>query len=159
MMPSGYFSSLKSVPSREHLTGETWLDLAVKIGAGFLQHLRNFIHKHFPPERGSALVGGNSAPRAQEEFNRWESAVRECGRGKGCHMPTLKDLICAARTSSMVRPASALVPTATRSPESSGRSEPSEAPLHQEFSWTLEAPFLKQNARHPVCSSFLSSLI
>ena len=43
--------------------------------------------------------------------------------------------------------------------ESSGCSEPSEAPLHQKLSWTLEAPFLKQNARHPVCSSFLRSLI
>ena len=43
--------------------------------------------------------------------------------------------------------------------ESSGCSDPSEAPLHQKLSWTLEAPFLKQNARHPVCNSFLRSLI
>ena len=89
MMPSGYFSSLTFALSREHLSDETWLDPAVKLSAGFPQHLRNFIHKCFPPERGSVLVGGNPAPIAQEEFKRWKSA--ECGNAgteKSSHTPT-----------------------------------------------------------------------
>lgn len=35
----------------------------------------------FPPARGSALVGGNPARIAQEEFKRWKSVVWECGEG------------------------------------------------------------------------------